>query len=421
MVRITITAFVLLGYICGCFPSSAQAQVSSQNGDRNLALVGAKIYTSPTDKPILSGIVLVKDGKIVAVGDKNKVKIPKNIRTVDCKGLTLVAGFWNSHVHFSEPKWQNASSLPSSQLVDQIQDMLTRYGFTHVLDTGSYLQNTLAIKHRIDSREIPGPSIRTTGIPFVPPNGSPFYVAPIKLPELSTPEEATKLVRERIGSGADAIKIFSASPASPDQPPIVMPLNVAKAVVAAAHAMGKLVIAHPTNNAGVRVVLEASVDVLAHTTPDGREPWSEELVRNLHAAHVALVPTLKLWKFELERKGASKATVEGFIKIALEQLGAYSRAGAEILFGTDVGYMTDYDPTDEYILMAKAGMSLEQILAALTTAPAARFGVSKQTGRIALGLDADIVLLAGDPAIDVKALSNVRFTFLKGKVIYESK
>ena len=78
--------------------------------------VGAKIYTSPTDKPILDGVVLVKDGKITGVGNKSSIKIPGDTRVIDCSGLTLTAGFWNSHVHFTEPKWQNANSITVQQL-----------------------------------------------------------------------------------------------------------------------------------------------------------------------------------------------------------------------------------------------------------------------------------------------------------------
>jgi imidazolonepropionase-like amidohydrolase len=229
-----------------------------------------------------------------------------------------------------------------------------------------------------------------------------------------------KLVQERIRSGADAIKIFSASPASPDQPAIVMPLGIAKAAVATAHAMGKLVIAHPTNNAGLNVALEAGVDVLAHTTPDGREPWDEALVRKLDSSHVALIPTLKLWRFSLERDGATEEAIEEFLAIALQQLSAYSQAGGEILFGTDVGYVTDYDPDDEYILMAQAGMTFRQILESLTTAPAKRFGLFESTSRIAPGMDADIVILGSDPAIDIHAFSNVRYTLRAGKMIYQN-
>jgi imidazolonepropionase-like amidohydrolase len=80
--------------------------------------------------------------------------------------------------------------------------------------------------------------------------------------------------------------------------------------------------------------------------------------------------------------------------------------------------MGDYDPADEYALMAEAGMDFRQILASLTTAPAQRFGVSGRLGRIAPGLVADLVVLAHDPSRDVRALADVRQTIRDGRVIF---
>jgi imidazolonepropionase-like amidohydrolase len=91
-----------------------------------------------------------------------------------------------------------------------------------------------------------------------------------------------------------------------------------------------------------------------------------------------------------------------------------------VLYGTDLGWVTIYDPTGEYVLMAKAGMTFPQILASLTTAPAARFGASNQLGRIATGLAADVTVLRADPTKDVRALAAVDFTIRDGKVIYRS-
>jgi len=72
--------------------------------------------------------------------------------------------------------------------------------------------------------------------------------------------------------------------------------------------------------------------------------------------------------------------------------------------------MSDYDPTEEYVLMAEAGMSFRQILASLTTAPAEQFGESKQLGWVAAGFQADLVILKNDPSKNIRALADVLYT-----------
>jgi len=66
-------------------------------------------------------------------------------------------------------------------------------------------------------------------------------------------------------------------------------------------------------------------------------------------------------------------------------------------------------------------MSFHQILESLTTNPAQRFGYSNHTGRIAKGMDADLVVLRADPAQDATAFSKVRYTIRSGNVIYSEK
>ena len=106
-------------------------------------------------------------------------------------------------------------------------------------------------------------------------------------------------------------------------------------------------------------------------------------------------------------------------KLALGQLREYAGAGGQILFGTDVGYI-DYDPTDEYVLMQRAGMTFSAILDSLTTAPAARFALSERTGRVLVGMDADLTVLDADPAADIKAFATVRYVLRAGRIIYQS-
>jgi imidazolonepropionase-like amidohydrolase len=103
--------------------------------------------------------------------------------------------------------------------------------------------------------------------------------------------------------------------------------------------------------------------------------------------------------------------------IAEEQLKAFVELGGEVLFGTDVGYMTEYDPRDEYAYMRDAGLSYAQILASLTTAPSRRFGAAR-AGRLVRGNDADVVVVNGAPERDIRARADVRYTIRAGRIIY---
>jgi imidazolonepropionase-like amidohydrolase len=387
--------------------------------DTLFALTGGKIYTSPDRAAIDSGVLLIRGGLIVAVGRADAVSIPSGAETLDCSGLAVLAGFWNSHVHFTEPHWSGADTISAVSLTRHLREMLTRYGFVHVLDTGSWLANTLTLRRRIESGEVSGPAILTTGPGFVPVGGSPFYILPDTLPELRSAGNAEARVASRFQEGADAIKLFTSSVASPTRV-VPMPLDVVRAATREAHRRGKPVLAHPTNNAGVQAVLEGEVDILAHTTPDGG-PWEEGLAGRLKEGQVALIPTLRLWKFELTRRGADPVLMQRFLGAGIAQLRTFVETGGEILFGTDVGYMTEYDPTEEYLYMQEAGMSFRQILAALTTAPAKRFGIPGQVnGSLEPGVEADVVVLEQDPAQDIRALARVRYALRKGRRVYSA-
>lgn len=385
------------------------------NGDV-LVLTGAKIFPDPVSVPIVDGVVIVREGKIAAVGKKDELSIPKGAKVLDCKGLFMTAGFWNSHIHFIEPKWQNVDSIPAQKLTGQLQEMLTQYGFTYVFDVSNLdLKNVLTLKRRINSGEVQGPHIFTTGSPFTPPNGSPFYVEPLQLPEMESPEQAANHVKNQIEMGADGTKMWSASP---DGEKIVyMPIEIGKAGVDMAHQLGKPVFAHPSNNEGVQTAIDCGVDILTHVSPDDRKTWDPEMIEAMIQGNMAVIPTLKLYKWDLERFGIEPEN-HPLIQTAVQQASDFSKAGGEILFGMDTGYMNDYGTLEELQLMQLAGMDFVKILASMTTAPAKRFGYGEQTGKIHEGMDADIVLLSHDPSADVTALSKVVHTLKSGKIIY---
>jgi imidazolonepropionase-like amidohydrolase len=419
--RFMLAAIFAQTLLLFCTESSAFAQDERGVTRHNLALVGGIIYPDPSSTPISKGVVLIKDGKILAVGTARDVPIPRGFDAVDCTGKTIVAGFWNSHVHFTEPKWQNAAALPSAQLTLQLQQMLTGYGFTSVVDTGSDLPNTVALRKRIQAGDVLGPRILTAGFPIYPHNGVPYYVIDTvpadlvkKLPAPANPAEAVRAVDEDIAGGADIIKLFVVSIVSQDGRHTALPmsLQVVQAATAEAHRKGKLVFAHPSTNEGVELVLQGHVDVLAHTTEDA-VGWSPSTVAHLKESGVSLIPTLTLFSGE----DGPDANHQGI----LQEVKSYSDAGGRIMFGTDVGFVTDYNLlTKEYELLGRAGLSFRQVLAALTTAPAGRLGFSAITGRVAEGQEADLVVLDADPAKDATAFSHVRTTIRQGEIVFQA-
>lgn len=92
------------------------------------------------------------------------------------------------------------------------------------------------------------------------------------------------------------------------------------------------------------------------------------------------------------------------------------------MFGPDIGYLNLYSAlTREFGYIARAGMTFPQILASLTTTPAARLGYARTTGQIKMGMDADMTLLEGDPARDINVFAHVILTIRRGQIIYQKR
>ncbi len=400
-----------------------------------LALIGGRVLPSPAGPSIEDGVILIRGGKIIAVGEKQHVRVPPDADVLDCKGKTITAGLWNCHVHFTGPLWASADTAPADQLTRAMRTMLTRYGFTNAFDTGSELRMTAALRRRTASGEVSGPTIRTAGEILFPRGAAAFMLAdssrdagpgaPASPPrnldlaqfEPTTPEQAVALVRRRIAGGADAIKLYAQAWWDTK---LTMPHDVARAAIKEAHRRGRKVLVHPSGRYGLDLVAEGGVDILMHTTPE-TGPWPADLVARLKAQRVALTPTLKLWRFALMREGTPAAAAERFQEQGVQQLAAWFRAGGTVLFGTDIGYMTDYDPTEEYTLMAKSGMDFAALLAALTTNPAARFTGTKRNGMVVAGAPADLAVLDGDPRDELRSLARVRWTLRAGRVIFDAE
>ena len=395
------------------------ARSATTEPSRDLALVNGKVYPTPQAVPILDANVIIHDGRIVAVG--KDAEVPKSAYIIECAGRVIVAGFWNSHVHFTEDAWREAATAPTGRLEEHMQAMLTKWGDTTVFDIGSNPQDTLAVRKRVESGEIAGPRIYTTAGAIYPENGIPVYLPKYLVPalkpfEAATPADAARLAKQSLEMGGDGIKLFAGAIVGHGKVK-PMPADVIRAAVEVAHAAGKPVFAHPSNHVGTDNALAGGIDVLAHTIPMELD-WTTEEVQRMKDQHVALIPTLSLFPDEERKFGASEGAKADVLAHAVAQLKNYFTHGGTILFGTDVGYTQLYDTTSEYEYMGRAGMNFRDILASLTTNPATFFKAGR-TGKVVTGNAADLVVLDGDPAADVRNFAKVDYTIRAGTVIYK--
>ena len=386
----------------------------------HLVLDGVTVYPSPTAAAIVDARVVIRDGRIAAVGPRLSTLAPDQARIIDCSGKFVVAGFWNSHVHLIGPVL--GADAPAADLNSVLDEMLNRWGFTHVFDLASNLDQTLLLRNRIARGELRGPQILTVGDPLW--TEPPIYIRELVATKqlgasvVKSADEAVQRVAQLAERGANGVKLFTGSMQA-ERAVANMPLAIVSAASREAHARKLPVFVHPQNGAGLDAALAGGANVLAHTVPQ-MAPWTPELVARLKQARIALIPTLALFDFEARKAKLPPNVSQSWLELMIGQLRVFAAEGGEVLFGTDVGYTDVYDTTLEFQLMDRAGLTFPQILAALTTAPAARFGAEDDTGRVEIGARADLVVLDEDPARDSTALAKVNLTLRNGEIIYSA-
>ena len=378
---------------------------------QDLAITRATVYSAP-DAPARRDVtVVIRHGVIAGVGEH--LRIPKDIETISCQGCVVLAGFWNAHVHFMEPKWNEAANQPADKLTRQMSEMLTHSGFTTVVDTGSDGENTIALRRRVDSGEVLGPRIITAGIPIFPAHALPYYLAELpaelkaKMAQPETAADAVTIVDKNRAAGYDIVKLFTGSIVSPGHI-TPMQVTIARAAVDEAHRHGQLVFSHSSNLEGTKVAIDAGVDVLAHT-PEVTSGIDEAMLRRMIAQHMTIIPTLKLFS-----RDDDIANIRG-LDYRFHQL------GGRLVYGTDTGFLPDYDQSEEFRQLMQAGFGFRVVLAMLTTAPAELFHLSQHEGKVMPGMRGDLTILSEDPASGhPEAFTKVRYTIRGGNVIWHS-
>jgi imidazolonepropionase-like amidohydrolase len=190
-----------------------------------------------------------------------------------------------------------------------------------------------------------------------------------------------------------------------------MPLDIATAAVKEAHLNGKLVFAHPSDLARVRVAMDSGVDVLAHAADDTRGV-DAALLRSAIAKNMAMIPTLQMFT-------TTVTSDPHYMDPMRAEVQQFHELGGTLIFGTDVGYMTDYTTQREFSELGLSGLDWKTVLAMLTTNPAARMGVSNAKGSVTPGKLADLTILDADPAESLTNFSRVQAVVRSGKVVWQ--
>jgi imidazolonepropionase-like amidohydrolase len=377
---------------------------------QDLAITHATVYASPEAPPLSDATVVIRHGVIVGVGQHPRT--PKGIETIYCHGYVVLAGFWNAHVHFMEPKWSDAAHQPAEKLARQMTEMVTHSGFTTVVDTGSEGENTVALRRRVESGELAGPRIFTAGVPIYPARALPYYLADLppelkaKLAQPERPEEAAAFVDKNRAAGSDIVKLFTGSIVRPDHI-TPMQVEIARAAVDEAHRYRQLVFSHSSNLKGTQVAIDAGVDVLAHT-PEDTDGIDEAILRRMVGQRMTIIPTLKLFSRD--------DPIAKIRRLACR----YHELGGGLVYGTDTGFLTDYDQGEEFRQLAQAGFSFRDVLAMLTTAPVELFHLSQNEGKVLPGMRGDLTILSEDPGSgNPEAFTAVRYTIRGGRVIWQ--
>jgi imidazolonepropionase-like amidohydrolase len=324
---------------------------------------------------------------------------------IDAEGGTILPGLIDSHVHL----------LPGALSQALI------FGVTTVLDMFSKPDVVAVAKQQARTRSDVA-DVRSVGIGATAPGGHPSMMYG-PFPTLTGPKQAERFVADRVGEGSDYLKIFSGTAGRWPS----LDLDTITALTAAAHRRGLVVVAHISSVAGVREVVSAGVDVVAHVPVDGE--LDQALAQRIAEAGIAVGPTLATIENVLGEPGGAAVAADPRLAETLQDAWArrltsgaagrsqgmrpYSRAeenvgrlldaGVTMLAGTDApnpGTVFGASLHRELELLVRCGMTPAQALAAATCAPARVFNLADR-GRIAPGQRADFILVSGDPLTDV--------------------
>ncbi len=400
-----------------------------------------RVIDGVTDRVAERQTIVVDAGRIVAIEPGFRAAATGD-QVIDLSSGTVLPGLMDMHVHITSENSraselnrfkQDAADIALDGVVYAGRTLLA--GFTTVRDLGSSFNTDIALRNAINAGKVPGPrifaagkAIASTGGHGDPSNGMADYLGQ----DDNGPTEgvadgvadAMQAVRQRYKDGADVIKITATggvlSIAKNGMNPQFTEEEI-RAIVATAHDYGFTVAAHAHGTEGIKRAIRGGVNSIEHGTF-----LDDEAMRLMKERGTFYVPTISAGQYVYERAQEPGFLPELVRPKALavgpqiqKTFAKAWKAGVPIMFGTDTGVSAHGQNAREFALMVEAGMPAMAAIKSATSVPAKFLGIDDHVGSVAVGKQADLVAVRGDPLADITAMQRVSFVMKEG-VVYKA-
>ena len=420
-------------YVCLAVAALACTVAAAQAAEPSISVIRAGRLIDVANGKVLGGqVIVVRDGRIDAVGSADSVAIPAGAKIVDLSTYTVLPGLIDTHTHITSdptlpPYAAYGLSVPRMALKGAAYAQRTLLaGITTIRDVGATGFSDVAVRDAINDGEIPGPRMLVSG-PALGITGG-HCDSNLLAPEYKEVSDGVAdgivgvrhAVRRNVKYGVDVIKfcgtggVFSKGDTPGAQQYTFQEMQ---ALIDEAHMAGRKVAVHAHGAEGIKSAIRAGVDTVEHASLIDDEGLQL-------AKKGGIYLSMDIYNSDYtQAEGPKRGELEEFLRkdreIAETQRENFRKAvrlGVKLTFGTDAGVYPHGDNAKQLAYMVRYGMTPMQAIQAATLNGADALGLKDQTGALATGLAADIIAVKRDPLEDIRALEQVDFVMKAGQV-----